>query len=160
MGSYLQTYGVADERRGRIIKQIVIAVGSILAVVLAGFLFYHNYPEKRVANSFLERVNSKDYQTAYRLWGCTNEHPCPNYDFGRFMNDWGPASKAQSAWTVASIDACQSFVTVNVRAQGAELQSLAIQRSDNALSFAPASECQEKKWHWKQFFDRVFHRSS
>ena len=160
MGSYLQTYGVADERRGRMIKRLLIATGSILAILLFGYLFYHNYPEKRVAHSFLDKVNARDYQAAYREWGCTPQHPCPNYDFKRFRDDWGPASKAESPWKVSSVDGCKSFVTINVNAQGAELQSLAVQRNDDSLGFAPGPECQEKQWHWHQFFDRIFHRSS
>ena len=160
MGSYLQTYGVADERRGRIIKRILIAVGSTLAVLVIGYLFFHNYPEKRVANSFLEKINSKDFQDAYHQWGCTSEHPCPNYSFDRFMKDWGPDSKAESSWKVSSVEGCRTFVTINVRAPGAELQSLAVQRNDKSLGFAPDSECQEKKWRWGQFFNRIFHRSS
>lgn len=160
MGSYLQTYGVADERRGRIIKRLLIAAGSVLAILLFGYLFFHNYSEKRVANSFLDKINAKDYQAAYREWGCTDQHPCPNYDFHRFMNDWGPASKAESPWKVTSIDACKSFVTINVQAKGTELESLAVQRNDKSLGFAPASECQEPQWHWKQFFSRIFHHSS
>ncbi len=46
-------------------------------------------------------------------------------------------------------------MTVNVQAQGAELQSLSVQRDDHELGFAPAPECQEKQWHWKQFFQRL-----
>lgn len=160
MGSYLQTYGVADERRGRIIKRVLIAGGSILAVALLSYGLLHNYPEKRVADSFLEKINAKDYRDAYRQWGCTAEHPCPNYSFDRFMNDWGPGSKAQSPWKVSSVEGCKSFVTINVQAQGSDLQSLAVQRNDNSLGFAPDSECQEKKWRWGQFFNRIFHRSS
>lgn len=160
MGSYLQTYGVADERRGRMIKRLVIAGASILILLLVGYMVFHNYPEKRVANSFLEKINAKDYQGAYRLWGCTEQHPCPNYDFNRFMADWGPASKAESSWKVASVDGCRTFVTVNVQAKGTELQSLAVQRSDKSLGFAPAPECQEKQWRWRQFFNRILHRTS
>lgn len=160
MGSYLQTYGIAEERRGRIIKRVLIAGGSILFAVIAGYLLFHNYPERRVANSFLDKINAKDYQAAYRQWGCTSEHPCPNYDFGRFMQDWGPGSKAEAAWKVSSVEGCNSFVTINVNAPGAELQSLAVQRNDKSIGFAPDSECQEKKWRWRQFFSRIFHRSS
>jgi hypothetical protein len=46
---------------------------------------------------------------------------------------------------------------VNVQAQGAELESLAVQRSDHSLGFAPSPECQEKQWRWGQFFHRIFH---
>lgn len=160
MGSYLQSYGVEEERRGRIIKRILIAAGSILLILLLGYLLFHNYPERRVANSFLEKINAKDYQRAYRQWGCTTEHPCPNYGYDRFLRDWGPGSKAQSPWKISSTDSCKSFLTVNVQAKGSELQSLAIQRSDKSIGYAPDPECQERKWRWGQFFHRIFHRSS
>jgi len=47
-------------------------------------------------------------------------------------------------------------VTVNVKANGAELQSLAVQRGSNTIMYAPAPECQEPQWHWKAFFHRIF----
>jgi hypothetical protein len=156
MGSYLQTYGVDEERRGRVIKRIVIAAASVVAVVALGYLFFHNFPESRKVKRFLADVNAHDYKSAYREWGCTDQSPCPNYDFGRFMNDWG--AKAGSSWSVASTDSCVTFLTVNVQAPGSELQSLAVQRNDDSLGFAPAPECQERKWRWKQFFERLLGR--
>jgi len=160
MGSYLQQYGLEEERRGRIIKWIVVIAVAIIIIAIAAYLIFHNYPERRVARHFLDEINTHQYQAAYRDWGCTDQQPCPNYDFNRFMQDWGPASKASSSWKVVSSDSCKSFLTLNVQAQGSELQSLAIQRSDHSLGFAPAPECQEKKWRWRQFFDRIFHGGS
>lgn len=159
MGSYLQQYGVGEEHRNRIIKRVVIAGVTALVLFIAGYFFFHNYPEKRIVNGFLTLINAKDYQAAYRDWGCTDQHPCPNYDFKRFLRDWGPESNATTPWQVASVDGCKSFVTVNVQAHGAELQSLAVQRSDHSLGFAPAPECQERQWRWGQFFHRLFHGS-
>ena len=157
MGSYLQQYGVGEEHRNRIIKRIVIACVAVLVLLLAGYLFFHNYPEKRIANGFLTLINAKDYKAAYQEWGCTDQHPCPNYDFQRFLRDWGPDSHASAPWRVTSVDGCRTFVTVNVQAQGTELESLSVQRSDHSLGFAPAPECQEKQWRWGQFFHRIFH---
>lgn len=160
MGTYLQQYGAGDERRIRIIKTLVFTgLGLVVLAIIAYFLF-HNYREKQVVKGFLASLNSRDFEGAYRDWGCTPEHPCPNYDFHRFLDDWGPAKKVTSPWKIASIDGCKTFVTVNVQAEGSELQSLAVERRDRSLSFAPAPECQEPKWHWRQFFQRVFHRGS
>jgi hypothetical protein len=72
------------------------------------------------------------------------------------MADWGPSKKASSPWKIASVDGCRTFVTVNVQADGSELQSLAIERDNHELGFAPSPECQERKWRWKQFFERIF----
>lgn len=156
MGSYLQEYGKGDEQRGRIIKRIVLAGIAAIVVAIAAYLFFHNFAEKQVARNFLANINSRNYQQAYRDWGCGTEHPCKNYDFNRFLEDWGPSKKISPPWKIASVDGCRSFVTVNVQATGSELQSLAIERDNHALGFAPAPECQEPQWRWKQFFQRIF----
>ncbi len=160
MGAYLQDYLAEEDRRRRAIKWIVLGVIAVGIVVWVFYLILHNYPEKKVADRFLGELNSRNYQAAYQDWGCTGAHPCPNYDYGRFMDDWGPQKKTSSPWKIASVDGCKTFVTINVQADGSELQSLAVQRNDKSLSFAPAPECQEKQWHWKQFFHRIFHGGS
>ena len=156
MGAFFQEYGVEDERRSRTIWRIVYLVLSLLALAIVGYFLLHDFAEKRVATRFIDQVNAKHFQEAYREWGCTAEHPCPNYDYKRFLQDWGPDKKLGSSWKVASIDSCKSFVTVNVTAEGAELESLSVQRTDKSLGFAPAPECQEMQWRWKQFFSRIF----
>lgn len=156
MGTYLQHYGAGEERRNQIIKRIVLGVISALVLTLIAYYSFEDFSEKRVANNFLAQVNSHQYQAAYRDWGCTDQHPCPNYDFKRFMEDWGPSKSGTAGWKVANVDSCRSFVTVNVQASGAEIESLAIQREDHSLGYAPAPECQERKWRWKQFFHRMF----
>jgi hypothetical protein len=156
MGSFFQQYGVEEERRNRVVKAIVLSVLGVLILAIVGYFFLHDYSERQVAKRFLERVNAHDYQEAYREWGCTSAHPCPNYDYHRFLEDWGPQKKAGSPWKIASTDSCQAFLTINVQAHGSEPQSLSVQRSDKSLGFAPAPECQERKWRWKQFFQRIF----
>jgi hypothetical protein len=88
MSSYLQNYGVGEERRNRIIKwSIIIAVGVMLLSWFS-YLFLHNFFETRTVKNFLAEVNSRNYQAAYRDWGCTEATPCPNYDYKRFLEDW------------------------------------------------------------------------
>lgn len=159
MGSYLQHYGVDEYRRNRTIKWIILSCVGAVILVVAGYFLYHNYPEKQVVNHFLTAVNQHNYDEAYREWGCTPQHPCPNYDRGRFLDDWGPSKKITAPWKVASVDGCKTFVTINVQAPGSELESLAVQRNDKSLGFAPSPECQERQWRWKQFFGRLFGRS-
>jgi hypothetical protein len=154
MGSYLQQYGEGDERRIRIIKTIVIACVIVAILAISAYLFFRNYPEKHAIKQFLAEVNAHQYEAAYRDWGCTPSHPCRDYNYNRFMQDWG--AKVSSPWKIASVDGCKTFVTVNVQANGAELESLAVQRGNHTLSFAPAPECQERQWRWKQFFHRIF----
>jgi hypothetical protein len=155
MGSYLQTYGAGEEQRNRIIKWLIIGFIGVLLISWFSYLFFHNFFEERVAKNFLADVNSGNYQAAYRDWGCTDANPCPNYDFKRFLEDWGPSKTVTPPWKVESVDGCRAFVTVNVKAQGAELQSLSVERGTKALTFAPAAECQEYGFHWKQFWQRI-----
>jgi hypothetical protein len=159
MGSSVQQYLAEEERRNRTVKRIIIAGLALIIVAVAAYLLFRNYPEKQVVKQFLARVNAHDYDGAYKDWGCTPEHPCPNYDRGRFLEDWGPSNKATSPWKIASVDGCRTFVTVNVQAEGAPLQSLSVGR-DHSLGFAPSPECQEKQWRWKQFFQRLIGKGS
>lgn len=158
MGSYLQTYGAGDERRNRIVKWLIIGFIAVLLISWGLYLFFHNFFETRTVEHFLSEINSKQYQTAYRDWGCTETTPCPNYDFKRFLEDWGPDKKAESPWKVESVDGCRTFVTVNVAAKGTDVQSLGVERGSKTLMYAPAPECQEKQWHWKAFFKRMIGR--
>jgi hypothetical protein len=160
VASYLQQYGAGEEQRNRVIKWIILGCVGAVIIAIAAYFMFHNYPERHVATRFLTDVNGKNYQAAYRDWGCSTNHPCPNYDYSRFMQDWGPSKNVTLPWKVQSTDSCKAFLTVNVQAQGSELQSLAVMRDDHSLSFAPAPECQERQWRWKLFFERLFHGGS
>ena len=156
MASYLQGYGAGEERRNRTIKIIVFsAIGALLLTWIL-YLVFHNFSEKRTVEHFLAQVNARDYRDAYSDWGCTEAAPCTNYDYKRFLEDWGPGKNTESPWKVVSVDGCKTFVTVNVQAAGSELQSLGVERGTKTIMYAPAPECQEPKWRWKQFFSRLF----
>ncbi len=156
MGSYLQHYGAGEERRNRTIKFIIAGVIGLLILWWVLYLVLHNRAEKQTVNRFLEQLNSRNYAQAYAVWGCTVQNPCTNYDYKRFLDDWGPGKKVSSPWKIASIDGCKAFVTVNVQATGSELESLGVERGTRTIMFAPAPECQEPQWRWKQFFARIF----
>ena len=160
MGAYLQNYGAGEERRNRVVKFLILGVLAAVVLAIVAYFFFHNRSEEKTVEHFLAQVNAHDYKDAYVTWGCTEANPCRNYDFGRFLEDWGPKTKATSPWKIASVEGCRSFVTVNVKADGAELQSLGVERGARTVSYAPSPECQERKWHWKQFFQRIFNRSS
>ena len=156
MSTFFQQYGVEDERRSRTIWRIVyLGIALAIAGIVAYFVL-HDFSENRVVSRFIEHVNGGRFEEAYREWGCSASHPCPNYDYKRFLDDWGPAKKRNSPWKIVSTDSCRSFVTANVKADGAELESLSVQRADDSLGFAPSVECQERKWRWRLFFSRLF----
>jgi hypothetical protein len=158
MGGYLQNYGISDERRNRTIRWIIIGCLAALIIWWILYLVLHNRSEVNAVRHFLSQVNQHEYKAAYSDWGCTTSTPCPNYDFSRFMDDWG--KNVASPWKIANVDGCKTFVTVNVNATGEPLESLAVQRGTRTIMYAPAPVCQEKQWHWKQFFHRIFHGGS
>jgi hypothetical protein len=156
MASYLEGYGVEDERRNRTLRYIFSGLLATVVLAIAAYFFLRDYGEKKVASQFLSDLNEHHYQAAYTIW-CPK--PCENYTYDRFAADWAD-KKTSSPWKVDSTDSCKAFLTVNVTADGSELQSLSVERGTKVLSFAPAPECQEYKWHWKQFFQRIFHGGS
>jgi len=151
--TYLEGYGLEDERRSRTIRYIILGALAAAILIVIGYFVLHDYSEKQVANQFLTELNEHNYQAAYSTW-CPK--PCEHYDYARFAADWAN-KKIASNWKIDSTDSCKAFLTVNVTADGAELQSLSVERGTKMLSFAPAPDCQEYKWHWKQFFRRIFH---
>jgi hypothetical protein len=157
MGGYLQNYGVGEDRRNRIIKILVFSFIGLLILWWILYMVFHDYSEKQTVKRFLAEVNSRNYTQAYADWGCTQATPCTNYDYQRFLQDWGPEKKITAPWKIVSVDGCRTFVTVNVQAPGVELESLGVQRGTSTLMYAPAPECQELKVRWKQFFHRIFH---
>ncbi len=156
MGGYLQNYGEGEEKRNRTIRNIILAIIGLLILWWILYLVFHNYSEKKAVNHFLSQVNDKNYAAAYTDWGCSVSSPCRNYDYKRFLQDWGPNPKITPPWKIASVDGCKSFVTVNVQAPGSELQSLGVERGTKTIMFAPDAECEEPQWRWKQFFERLF----
>ena len=154
MGSYLQHYGAGEERRNRNIRNIILGMVGLVLLLLALYFVFRDYSEKQTVKRFIAELNSHEYPRAYSNWGCTVAAPCRNYDYQRFLADWGPGKRVASPWKITSVDGCKAFVTVNVQATGAELQSLGVERGTKTLMYAPAPECQEPQWHWKQFFQR------
>ena len=158
MSGYLQNYGVGEERRNRIIKWLIISGVSVVSDRRGSrYLFLHNYFETQTVKTFLAEVNSRQYDAAYHDWGCSElPRRVRTTTTKDFWKTGGPEKKTTSPWKVESVEGCTSFVTVNVQAQGSELQSLGVLRGAKTVMYAPSPECQEKTWRWKQFFHRLF----
>jgi hypothetical protein len=161
MGSYLQTYGAGEERRNQIVKRVVLTLLTIVVLAIIAYFLLKDRSEKTKVKEFLAELNAGNYQKAYETWGCTAAHPCRDYDFQKFMEDWGPKNTVTPPWQVASEDSCREFLTANLQAKGSDLQSIMVERGDqHIMGFAPAPECQERKWRFGQFFRRILHGSS
>ena len=158
MAGYLDTYGVADEKRSRMTKRIALWT---VAAVIAGFilfLIFHNFSEKRAVAHFLDAIRAGSYQDGYRMWGCTPSTPCRDYSFEKFMEDWGPKGQYANAKALrtTTVDSCGTGVVSTVEYPGADPFGLYVDRSTKTLSFAPWPRCPGRHWHLWEFIQRLF----
>jgi hypothetical protein len=141
---YLAGYGAGEEKRSSLIRRVL--AWTVSALLISGVLWFafRNYPARAKLDSFIELLQAKEYQKAYALWGCTQAAPCRDYNFERFLRDWGPespAANAQSA-TLVSKATCgglllNSAVLRVYRFQPDHIVNLWVDRSDGHVSFAP-----------------------
>ena len=156
MAGYLDNYGAGDAKRERIIKGLVIAVLIIATASGALFLFLRDYQEKRLLSTFLDDLNRKDFPTAYTRWGCSTATPCKDYNFQKFMKDWGPDSAAAKngsitvvntrviplfSWPQNSVKSCDDTVIQIWSLGGKEDITLLVNRKAQIIGFAPWSVC-------------------
>lgn len=92
MSSYLDHYGAGEERRNKLIVRAVLAFLALIALSAAAYYGLRNRSELAKLDQFRQILTAKDYDGAYRFWGCTPEKPCPQYPVNKFLEDWGPNS--------------------------------------------------------------------
>jgi hypothetical protein len=164
MASYLEAYGAAEEHRAKrihLIKNVAIVAGSVIVVALIAYGIFKNHSEERQAKTFVSLLQTHDYQGAYRLWGCSDTHPCPDYPFDKFLEDWGPKSPHadQSSAKIGLSQSCGSGVVIRLDYQGSEEPvTLDIERSSNIISFAPWAECPGRHLHIGAWLRSLFNR--
>jgi hypothetical protein len=143
MAGYLDEYGAGDERRGKIIKTVVISL--LLLVVVGGSLFFvfHNIREERKVKQFYALLAAKDYKAAYALFGCTDTAPCRYYGFDKFMEDWGPNSGHNdlSNVRISRSRSCGSGVLLTVEYGNNQQEKLWVERHDMSIGFPPVQGC-------------------
>ena len=163
MSSYLEEYGAGEEQRARRlsrIKRAGIVAGLVLLSAAVAYAVFRNYPEQQQVKTFLENLRNKDYQSAYRLFGCTETNPCRDYAFQKFMEDWGPQSGHADAASahIGMSQSCGTGVILRVDYQGAEPVPLWVERNTHLLSFAPDPECRGRHLHIGAFLRSLFNR--
>jgi hypothetical protein len=162
MSSYLEAYGASEELRARRIRLIKVASIVLVCATIIGLTLYgllKNRSEEQQAQLFVRLLNQHDYSGAYRLWGCTDTNPCPNYPFGKFMDDWGPnsAHADESTAEIGLSQACGSGVVIRLDYQGSEQPvPLWVESSSKVISFAPWEECPGRHLHLRAWLKSLF----
>jgi hypothetical protein len=164
MSSYLEAYGAAEQHRARVLAIVKTSSIVLVCVLVVGIILYgvfKNHSEEQRARTFLGLLQSHNYQAAYAMWGCTDTHPCPEYPFTKFQEDWGPQSThaSESAAHLGVSQSCGSGVLLRVDYQGSEEPvSLWVERSSGVISFAPWPECPGRHLHFGAWLRSVFGR--
>lgn len=157
MGSYLEAYGSHEELRAKRAKAIKIGALCVLLAALLGtilFFTFRNFREENQAKIFLRLLRGQQYQDAYQMWGCTETHPCPNYPFTAFRDDWEPGSNHTDAASasIGSVGSCGSGVLIQVNYAHSKPVALWVERGSNIVSFSPWPECPGRHWRFGAFF--------
>ena len=163
MSSYLETYGASEEQHARrigILKTTAITVISVL--ILGGILYgiFKNHFEEQQIKTFAARLEAKDFPGAYQLWGCSEAHPCADYPYEKFLEDWGPKSgHAGVTPDISSSSSCGSGVMIGLTYKGTgEPINLWVERDTKAISFAPWAECPGRHLHLGAWLRSLFNR--
>lgn len=164
MASYLEAYGDAEQHRARVFALVKTSSIVLLCVLIAGLILYgvfKNHSEEQRAKTFLGLLQAHSYPAAYAMWGCTDAHPCPEYPFAKFQEDWGPQSAHANelAAHLGLSQSCGSGVLLRVDYQGSEEPVLLwVERSSGVISFAPWPECPGRHLHFGTWLRSVFGR--
>ncbi len=142
MAGFLEEYGVADARRAKVIRWLVISALAVVFGSIALYFVLRTWPARRQVNAFLDDLRRRDYQSAYRDWGCGGG--CTDYPYAKFLEDWGPQSAFADAGAVAIKRSryCKSggvIVTIN-SPKGDEVPLMYL-RGDGSLGFSPWPIC-------------------
>ena len=143
MAGYLDQYGAGEERRGKIIRNVVITVVALAVIGGALYFNFHNYREEQQVKQFMSLLAGKEYKAAYALFGCTDAKPCRYYPFDKFMEDWGPTS-GHSGFDSARITrsrSCGSGVLLTVDYGSNRQEKLWVERGDKSIGFPPVQGC-------------------
>jgi hypothetical protein len=143
MAGYLDAYGAGDERRERRNKRVVLLALTVVIVAAAVYFTFRDWREEQALKQFITLLQQKDYQGAYKLWGCTQETPCKYYPPERFTEDFGPSSAfADPAGAkILHEDPCGNGVVFEIAVRNGQEVSLEVEKDTRIVSFAPWPRC-------------------
>jgi hypothetical protein len=143
MAGYLDSYGAGAERRERLVKTTVLAILAVVIIGGALYFTFRNWRQEQTLKQFLSLLQQKDYQGAYKLFGCTQDTPCKYYPPEQFTQDFGPSSPFANPSAVKTVheDTCGNGVVFSLELPQGNDVGIEVERDTNLISFAPWSRC-------------------
>ncbi len=146
--SYLDTYGEGEEQRNRTIIRSIVSLVVLVIVVSLGWYLFKNHHQESIVRKFLGDVKRGDLQAAYRDWGCTSAKACSGYEFDKFQQDWGSNARDgapnPSILGIKDSESCGTGVLLTVAVNAQRQEKLWVDKSGDAISFAPYPICPHK----------------
>jgi hypothetical protein len=144
MAGYLEQYGAGDERRGKIVKTLVISLVVLVVIGGTAFFIFHNYRQEQQVKRFFDLLEHKDYQAAYVLWVRT-ESDRKGYSYDTFLKDWGPEGDHRdvSDFHISKSRSCGNGVilTVDFGKNQNQKEKLWVAREDLTIGYSPLPGC-------------------
>jgi hypothetical protein len=140
---YLSSYGVADSKRERrFLRNVCIIAGSVLLATFLWF-FFRTFFEERAVKQFISNLSSKNYKAAHAQFGCTDATPCRDYDFAKFMEDWGDKSAYAdvSGVSITLAEPCGNTIWVTIKHPKLPELGLAVDPDTKVITYAPEARC-------------------
>lgn len=156
-GDYLSNFGVADAKREkRFLRTVALIVGSVLLATFL-WLYFRTFYEERAVHQFLSNLQKHDYKTAHAQFGCTDATPCRDYDFTKFMEDWGDKSPYAdvSNVKVTLAEPCGNTVWVTIKHPGQKELGLGVDTETRIITFAPEARC-PGVWRAREFPEKLW----
>jgi hypothetical protein len=139
----MEEYGATDARRSKMIKRAALVLLVVLAAGTGLYFWMRDRREMSQARTFLDLLRQKQYEEAYRVWGCASPERCPSYPYQRFLSDWGPESPYAdlSKMQIARTHSCNTGIIQILKFGENDEVRLWVQRGDLTLGFAPWPVC-------------------
>jgi hypothetical protein len=158
MAGYLDSYGVADQRRERTVKlSLIIGVSTVLLATI-GYFTFRTHSQETVMSEFLADLQHQQFMDAYKLWGCPEN--CKLYPPAEFLKDWGPDSKTAKAsdFKIEHVDYCGDGVVFDLSYPNMDDLGLWVNRATNFISFyaADTPRCRGPHLQIGAFFKSLF----
>jgi len=146
MAGFFEQYETRSSWRERMVKWFFLAILVILVLWAAdwtlGKLGKDNISDVRAQwriKSFINALDEKRYEDAYKMWGCEKSKPCRDYSYASFIEDWGPHSANSNITRGRKLVTrhCESGIVRTDLLPNKEMVSLYVNRGDLIISYAP-----------------------